>query len=106
MNLENILINFIKIDLILIGLCIIVLIFCAIILKKNDNTYTMHMKILYAILNYKLRCINNKETAKVDYGDMESYNRTLYRLWDWGYTHILPKEKFEIIKPYIEDEEK
>lgn len=27
---------------------------------------------------------------------------TFYRWWDWGYTRILPKDKFEIIKPYLE----
>lgn len=85
-----------------IGLCIIALIFCLMMMKKNDNTCAMHMKIIYAIYKYRLQCIEQRETAKVNYDDMESYERTLFRLWDWGYTHILPKEKFEIIRPYID----
>lgn len=103
MKLENILVRLTYGCLILIGLCIIALIFCFVMLKKNDNTYTMHMKIVNAICNYQLQCISNKETYKVNYNDMESYDRTMFRLWDWGYTHILPKEKFEIIKPYIKE---
>lgn len=43
-----------------------------------------------------------KKKNDVDYDDMENYVVTLWRLWDWGYTRILPKDKFEIIKPYIE----
>jgi hypothetical protein len=38
---------------------------------------------------------------KVDYDDMESYDETLFRLFDFGYENILPKEKYEIIRPYI-----
>lgn len=37
----------------------------------------------------------------VSFEDHESFEKTLWRLWDWGYTRILPKDKFEIIKPYI-----
>jgi hypothetical protein len=33
---------------------------------------------------------------------MESYNKTLYRLWDWGYKRIVPKEIYDRIKDYIE----
>jgi hypothetical protein len=32
---------------------------------------------------------------------MEDYDDTLFRLWDWGYKRILPKQYFELIKPYI-----
>ena len=102
MNPADIAIKITTGGLIFIGLCIIAFIFCLMILKKNENTYVMHVKIVYAIYKHHLQCIEQKETAKVNYGDMESYDRTLYRLWDWGYTHILPKEKFEIIKPYID----
>jgi hypothetical protein len=38
---------------------------------------------------------------KVNYDDMESYDETLFRLFDFGYKNILPKEKYDIIKPYI-----
>lgn len=39
---------------------------------------------------------------EVDYSDMEEYEKTLFRLWDWGYKRILPKGKYEIIKEYIQ----
>ena len=41
------------------------------------------------------------DTKEVDYRDEESYERTLYRLYDWGYTRILPADKMELIKPFI-----
>ena len=41
------------------------------------------------------------DDKNVSYDDMESDNKTLLRLWDWGYTRILPPEKFELIKPFI-----
>jgi hypothetical protein len=37
----------------------------------------------------------------VDYSDMCPYSISLIKIWDWGYKHILPKEKFLIIKPYL-----
>jgi hypothetical protein len=35
------------------------------------------------------------------FNDIEPFERTVFRLWDWGYKRILPKDKFEIIKPYL-----
>lgn len=71
---------------------------------KNENTYKQHELIAHAIWEYRITLIREGkyDSALVDYSDMESYETTLFRLWDWGYTRILPKEKFEIIKPYIE----
>ena len=71
--------------------------------KKNDITYENRCKIIDAILYYKIKCIDSEEEALVDNSDMESYDKTLYRLWDWGYTRILPEEKYEIIKPFIKE---
>lgn len=68
---------------------------------KNDNTYKNHMIIYYAIREYRRHCIDHNSVALVHYEDVEAYDTTLNRLWDWGYTRILPQEKFEIIKPFI-----
>ena len=68
---------------------------------KNENTYENITKIDHAIYDYKIDCILNEKQNLVDYKDMEDYDKTFWRFWDWGYTNILPKEKFEIIKPYI-----
>lgn len=72
---------------------------------KNENTHKNHKIIIDAIYDYHIDMITSEKYDQidaVDYRDMETYNSTLFRLWDWGYTRILPKEKFEIVKPYIE----
>ena len=72
--------------------------------KKNLNTYLCQDKIDKAIYEYKLMCIRNSDWDAlhyVEYKDEENYIKTFWRFWDWGYTRILPKDKFEIIKPYI-----
>lgn len=70
---------------------------------KNDNTFDQRDIIREAIYYYAVTCIEFSEQPKVTYTDMESYERTLFRLYDFGYTRILPAEKFEIIKPYIKE---
>lgn len=84
---------------------VIVVILAFIIGPKNDVTYKNHKIITDAIYDYHIDMLMSKKYDQidaVDYRDMETYNSTLFRLWDWGYTRILPKEKFEIVKPYIE----
>lgn len=84
--------------------CMVVLILCGIAIEKNMNTYDNHDKIDEAIYKYKSICIQNHDwdaLYRVEYKDTEHYMKTFWRLWDWGYTRILPKDKFEIIKPYI-----
>lgn len=80
---------------ILIGLAVILAI-------KNYVTYKNRVKIIYAIRDYLLRDDNyDIDAVEVSFNDMEKYNYTFLRLWDWGYKHILPKEKYEVIKRYI-----
>lgn len=75
---------------------------------KNYVTYRKRVIILNAIYLYRRELIEQDkyDEAQVNMDDMESYDKTLWRLWDWGYKRILPPEKFEIIKPYIEDVKK
>lgn len=90
-------------ELILV-ICFIVFILCEIAIVKNINTYNNHDKIGEAIYKYKLICIQNHDwdaLHRVEYKDVEDYMKTFWRFWDWGYTRILPKDKFEIIKLYI-----
>lgn len=85
-------------------ICFAVIIFCAIATVKNINTFNCHDAISEAIYKYKTACIEECDWDAlhlVEYGDMEDYNKTFWRFWDWGYTRILPKDKFEIIEPYI-----
>lgn len=91
------------IELVLI-ICGISFILCSIAIVKNLNTYLCQDKIDKAIYEYKLMCIRNSDWDAlhyVEYKDEENYIKTFWRFWDWGYTRILPKDKFEIIKPYI-----
>lgn len=71
---------------------------------KNKNAYNNQMKIMHAIYLYNMNEIENgvRVFSNISFEDMESYRATLLRFWDWGYTRILPKEKFELVKPYIQ----
>lgn len=85
-----------------VGAILIVLFMFLIVLAfKNEATFRQHSIIGHAIHMYQLSCVWSRVEIEVDYCDMESYERTLLRLWDWGYTRILPSDKFEIIKAYI-----
>jgi hypothetical protein len=86
---------------IIVVLLIAALIFCFILMVKNNNTLHQYIIIINAIHGYLQHCITYSLKAEVDYTDMKSYDATLLNLFDWGYTNILPKEKFEIIKPFI-----
>jgi hypothetical protein len=73
---------------------------------KNNNTFNQHIKIGHAIYEYHRYCIYNKPldynaSLDVDYCDEESYAKTLFRIFDWGCENILPKEKYELVKKYI-----
>lgn len=87
----------------IIVLALLVTGFNVFLLIKNHNTFDQREIIREAIYHYAITCIEFFEKPKVAYSDMESYERTLLRLYDFGYTRILPSEKFEIIKPYIKE---
>lgn len=72
-----------------------------VLLMKSENAYRNQMKILDAIYDYASECIWTHKPILVVFDEMEPLERTLFRFWDWGYTRILPAEKFEIIQPYI-----
>ena len=85
--------------IVMVGLCML---FAALMLIKSEVTCKNHLIINYAIYLYSIDSIDKSFECEVDWDDMEGYEKTLWRLWDWGYTRILSPEKFEIIKPYIE----
>lgn len=80
---------------------IIMLVFFIVMLIKNDITYRNHKIIMEAIYKYHVDCYYSDCGETVKYDEMKSYAKTLWCLWDWGYKRILPKEKFELIKPFI-----
>ena len=101
------------ITIVLLGLCLLGMAFCAYMLIKNNNTFDKRCIILNLISKYRADILDNTfnwlETkpsdCKVDYDDMEPYDKTLNRLWDWGYKRILPKEKFDILMKHFEEKE-
>ena len=85
---------------------ILILIACTYSLIKNENTFKKRIIIIDAIYEYRLWCFYNNVNSEVNYTDMEDYDKTDRRWKDWGYTNILPRKKFEIIKPFIKEEKK
>lgn len=80
-------------------------IFNVFIVVKSFNTLNNHSKILSAIDAYTTE-IKDYENGLLLIDNMESFNQTLFRFWDWGYTRILPKEDYEWIKPYIKEKQR
>ena len=80
----------------LLAVCIIGLLVCIFMMRKNLNTFKNFMLILNAISAYQRKCVFNHEEYAVGFNDMRDYDKVFNRIWDWGYTRILPKEKFEI----------
>jgi hypothetical protein len=70
-------------------------------LIKNDNTLRQHCKIINAIAEYGA-ATGAYSNAKFFFGEMESYDETLYRLFDWSCKKIVPAYIYETIKPYLE----
>lgn len=70
---------------------------------RNHATFRNHAIITDAIYAYRSYQIKhgNYSHFEVGYEDKEDYNETFMRMWDWGYTRILPPEKFKIIEPFI-----
>ena len=75
--------------------------FCFFMLYRNHVTFKNQNIISAAIHDYHLYELHYDREWLVDYEDKEAYDQTLWRLWDFGYTRILPKEKYEIVKEYI-----
>lgn len=79
-------------------------ILCVIAFIKNEITYKNHMIINNAIGEYnRSKAGVRKESDCNLYACMESYDNTFYRINDWGYENILPRDKMDIIRPYIKD---
>lgn len=96
---------------ILLNMLILFVLACVIMLIKIQVTYRNHSIIVDAIFAYRMDAIDKAAKNgtiltdgvkyEVNYDDMRDYDSTVMRIFDWGYKHILPDDKFEIIKPYI-----
>lgn len=75
-------------------------------LKKNDRTCEMHQLVNHAIYLYNVDMIEKGLDDRLDQEEcMEPYDKTLFRLFDWGYENIVSPEVLEKIRLYIEEED-
>lgn len=87
---------------ILLGVCVLMFMFCVMMLVKCFNTHKNRKIISNAILAYQLAMIDSDDDdLEVFYSDMEDFDASLGRFWDWGYKNMLPPDKFKVIEPFI-----
>ncbi|WP_395546816.1 MULTISPECIES: hypothetical protein [unclassified Lacrimispora] len=88
----------------LLGVLLIMLLICIYLLFKNENTWKKHNMVLEAIYKYNMNIISNEELYEeklIDFDCIESYDKTFYRLYDWGLKRIVHKDVYEKIKNYL-----
>lgn len=84
---------------------IFILIVTVIVYFKNNNTYKNHMIILNAIAKYNWAAILEDQCDKrIEYACIESYYKTLFNLFDWGYKNLVPRDVYKRIEPFIDKE--
>lgn len=73
--------------------------------KKMDNDYRNRIRILHAICGYNLALIKNDygnyKIKRIPYSVLEHPKNTIYYFWDWGYKHLVDRDTYSKIKPYI-----
>ena len=87
-------------DTFLLAFFVTTLVYCILLMIKCDNAINNQIKILNAIDTY-VDETGDYKNAMFILDHMESLSQTTWRIFDWGYKNILPKEDFEWIKPYI-----
>lgn len=89
---------------ILIALLVRELYFC-ILHKKVDNDYRNRVRILHAICDYNLALIKNDyanyKIKRIPYLALKPPKNTIYHFWNWGYKHLVDRDTYNKIKPYI-----
>ena len=71
------------------------------VMAKMVVTGVNHWRVINAIYFYKMDCLTENREDTVDYAEMEEYDKTLWRWWDWSDRNILSCEDYAKIKPYI-----
>ena len=84
----------------IIGIC-----FCKIMIDKINITGENYEIIINAIGLYMKEQLNRGNLIDIDdlYLKIQPFNKTLYRLWDYGYENIVPKDVLSKIRPYINE---
>lgn len=92
-------------SLIIIILCILALLICAVAIYGNEYLFVMHMTMSEAIYLYNMDCLKNKEITKpyfIDHEDIKDW--TILECacpWMWKIERYLSEEKLIILKPYL-----
>ena len=88
------------IDFIFVGITIFNIIF----LIKNEITFKNRILIIDAIHEYNSQLQPNDTDyleKMISYDSMESYIKTLCRIWDFGCENIVSEEDYNKIKKYL-----
>lgn len=75
-------------------------VFASFMLIRNEYVFKNHMKIVQAINRYA-DSTGDYDMALTLIARTEGFTKTLWRWWDWGCKNILPKEDYELIRPYL-----
>jgi hypothetical protein len=69
---------------------------------KNQVTYSNSCKIIDAIAEYNTIKIKDGEyDSQIPFKFIISYDKSLWNIFDWGYTKMISEENLEKIKEYL-----
>ena len=87
----------------LIAVCMACVVFCIIALIKNETVYKAQSKLIGAIHRYHIDLIESDRASEiaVEYGEIMAFYTAFINPFVWSAEQMLPKGKYEIIKPYI-----
>ena len=80
------------------------LLFGSFLLYRMNRITEWSFTINIAILKYRIQCMSTNDIPLVSYEDREDVSHTLWRFWNWNESQLLSPDKYEIIKPYLEEE--
>lgn len=84
---------------------VFILIVMVILHFKNNNTYKNYMILLNAIAEHNCAVIlEDRCDKRISYECIESYYKTLFNLFDWGYKNLVPRDVYKRIEPFIDKE--
>jgi hypothetical protein len=85
------------IQIIYFGVLLIVILRCVICGMYMFN------KVVDAICDLHIDMIRHDEyyNYPVTYDDIRPLVVTIFMIWNWGYTSVIPKDKLRILRPYM-----
>ena len=72
---------------------------------RAEVIYWQYQRIYKALYWYNRIALDNGIPNQTWFDDVVPFNTFMWRFWDFDCKHILPKEKFELVKPYLDFEE-